>query len=108
VLPAAPLPGPIDAARAEVTQLGGPVGAGEDPAGEDRAGEDGAGPVVAEGGAVTVTVVVTAGRTGGADADPHPVRKPAAASRTTRALACRNAVRADFIFRLLRRRASYR
>jgi hypothetical protein len=64
--------------------------------------------VVAEGGAVTVTVVVTAGRTGGADADPHPVRKPAAASRTTRALACRNAVRADFIFRLLRRRASYR
>jgi hypothetical protein len=103
VLPAAPLPGPIDAARAEVTQLVGPVGAGE-----DGAGEDGAGLVVAEGGAVTVTVVVTAGRTGGADADPHPVRKPAAASRTTRALACRNAVRADFIFRLLRRRASYR
>jgi hypothetical protein len=103
VLPAAPLPGPIDAARAEVTQLVGPVGGGE-----YGAGEDGAGLVVAEGGAVTVTVVVTAGRTGGADADPHPVRKPAAASRTTRALACRNAVRADFIFRLLRRRASYR
>src|SRR5512142_3327671 len=88
MLPAAPLPGPSEAARAEVLQAGGPVGVG-----------DGGGLAVAGGGAVTVTVVVTVGPADGAAADPQPVRKPATASRMMRVPACRAAMRVDFSMR---------